>query len=84
MWPAEREIELRLLAKKLTAGEWRVLQAAALGAEEPEGSLPDREHLHRHCDAFGFAPLVARDGSTLRLNVADAAWVVRALGLESA
>ena len=50
-----------------------MLQAAALGAEEPEGSLPDREHLHRHCDAFGFAPLVARDGSTLRLNVADAA-----------
>ena len=83
-WPPEREIELRQLARKLTAGEWRVLQAAALGAAEPEGGRPDLEHLHRQCDALGFAPLVVRDGSTVRLNVADPTWVIRALGLESA
>ena len=52
MWPAEREIELRLLAKKLTAGEWRVLQAAALGAEEPEGSCPIASICTAHCDAL--------------------------------
>jgi hypothetical protein len=82
-WSPEREIELKLLARKLTAGEWRVLQAAALGAAEPDGGRPDLEHLHRQCDAFGFAPLVVRDGTTLRMNVADPSWVVRVLGLES-
>ena len=83
MWSAEREIELSQLARKLTAGEWRVLQAAALGEPEPEGGRPDLEHLHRQCDAFGFAPLAVRDGSSLRLNVADPSWIVRVLGLET-
>ncbi len=81
--PTPDGAELRLLAKKLTAGEWRVLQAAALGGAEPVGGRSDLEHLHRHCDAFGFAPLVVLDGPTLRLNVAEPAWVVRALGLET-
>lgn len=82
-WPPESETELRLLAKVLTAAEWSALRAASRGEAGSEGVDSAVEHLSLHCEALGFAPLVVRDGTNLRLNVEDPSWVIGALDLSA-